>query len=212
MFHEACQATHPKLLHGKCPWCGQLIVEGKPLRHPAREPHFLTLEQLVYGTRDLTPKEAATLLTQIAEAVAAHTDSGRLALYPAAICLTDHGKVQLQSIYLLAEEESVNPSLVDYLAPEQALNSHKADGRADIYSLGCVMYFLLTRQPPFPDGSVAERLLKHQKEDPAPIASLRSDVPETLEAIVRRMMAKRPEARYQSATELIEAIQCWLTS
>jgi hypothetical protein len=142
MFHEACHATHAKLIHGKCPWCGQLIVEGKPPRHAAREPHFLTLEQLVNSTRELTPNEAATLLGQIAEAVAAHADTGRLALYPAAICLTDHGKVQLRSIYRLAVDEPVETSAVDYLAPEQALDSHKADSRAASTALAasCTSY------------------------------------------------------------------------
>jgi len=212
MFHEACKAVHANLIHGKCPWCGRLVVQGKPLRHPDREPHFLTLEQLVNSTRELTPSEAATLLGQIAEAMSAYADSGRLLLYPAAICLTDHGKVQLRSIYRLADDESADAGLVDYLAPEQALDSHRADSRADIYSLGCIMYFLLTRQPPFSDGSVAERLLQHQKEMPAPIASRRGDVPESLDAIVSKMLAKRPEDRYQSAEELAEAIRTWLKS
>jgi serine/threonine protein kinase len=213
MFHEGCKTAHAKLLYGKCQWCGKLIVEGKRVRDPASESRFLTLEQLVnFGTRELTPKEAATLLVQIAEAVAAHADSGRLALYPAAICLADDGKVQLRSIYRLADDESADAGLVDYLAPEQALDSHRADSRADIYSLGCIMYFLLTRQPPFSDGSVAERLLQHQKEMPAPIASRRGDVPESLDAIVSKMLAKRPEDRYQSAEELAEAIRTWLKS
>jgi len=212
MFHEGCKTAHAKLLYGKCQWCGKLIVEGKRVRDPASESRFLTLEQLVnFGTRELTPKEAATLLVQIAEAVAAHADSGRLALYPAAICLADDGKVQLRSIYRLADEESVDPNEVNYLAPEQALDSHKADCRADIYSLGCVMYFLLTRQPPFPTGTVVERLVRHQKETPAPLGSRRQGVPEALEAIIRKMLAKRPDDRYQSVAELVEAIQSWLT-
>jgi serine/threonine protein kinase len=57
----------------------------------------------------------------------------------------------------------------DYLAPEQALNFHQADARADIYSLGCTLYFLLTGQPPFAGGTLAERLLKHQQTEPPPL-------------------------------------------
>ncbi len=61
----------------------------------------------------------------------------------------------------------------DYIAPEQAVNSRLADGRADIYSLGCTFYHLLAGQPPFPDGSLTEKLLKHQQAEPEPLGRLR---------------------------------------
>ena len=68
----------------------------------------------------------------------------------------------------MANEENVLGT-ADYLAPEQALNSHEADSRSDIYSLGCTLYFLLTGSPPFPEGSISERLLKHQTAKPESI-------------------------------------------
>ena len=98
----------------------------------------------------------------------------------------------------------------DYLAPEQALNSHKADARADIYSLGCTLYFLLTGHPPFPDGSISERLLKHQVEQAPSIFKDRPDAPSVLVNICTRMMAKRADDRYQTAGEVAERLTEWL--
>ena len=98
----------------------------------------------------------------------------------------------------------------DYLAPEQALNSHKADARADIYSLGCTLYFLLTGHPPFPDGTISERLLKHQVEQAPSIFKDRPDAPSVLVNICNRMMAKRPDERYQTAGEVAERLAEWL--
>ncbi|HQU44345.1 MAG TPA: protein kinase [Pirellulales bacterium] len=99
---------------------------------------------------------------------------------------------------------------VDYLAPEQALDSHLVDPRADIYSLGCTLYFALTAYPPFPDGTLAQRVLMHQSKEPAPISIKRADVPAGLAAICRRMMAKSPAARFQSAAEVSEALANWI--
>lgn len=100
----------------------------------------------------------------------------------------------------------------DYLAPEQALNSHKADKRADIYSLGCTLYFLLTGHPPFPEGSISERLLKHQVETAPSILKERPDAPPTLVHICEKMMAKRPEDRYQTAADVTQRLAEWLGS
>ena len=100
----------------------------------------------------------------------------------------------------------------DYLAPEQAINSSQVDTRADIYGLGGTLYFLLTGHPPFPDGTLTERLLKHQKEEPR--AFLRR-VPmhrPTLVDICRRMMMKRPEQRIQTAAVVAEQLRLWLVS
>jgi len=102
-------------------------------------------------------------------------------------------------------DESVLGS-VDYLAPEQALESEEFDHRADIYALGCTLYFLLTGRPPFPEGTLHEKILKHQRVEPAPISDLREDVPAGLIEICERMMAKDPADRYQSADEVAEAI------
>jgi serine/threonine protein kinase/WD40 repeat protein len=94
----------------------------------------------------------------------------------------------------------------DYMAPEQAANSAKADIRSDLYSLGCSFYNLLTGQPPFPGGTPMEKLLKHRIEIPKPVDSLRPEVPPTVAAIVQRLMAKKPEERFQTPSELVKAL------
>lgn len=95
----------------------------------------------------------------------------------------------------------------DYIAPEQVSNSHTADGRADVYSLGCTLYFLLAGRPPFPEGSAIEKALSHVDSLPTPLRTLRPDVPADLCAVVDRMMAKRPDDRFQTPGEVAEALR-----
>jgi serine/threonine protein kinase len=96
---------------------------------------------------------------------------------------------------------------VDYLAPEQAHDAKSVDGRADIYSLGCTLYFLLTGKPPFPGETVLKRLMGHQ-ERPAPsLRPTRPEVPEALEQVYQRMMAKRPGDRPRTISEVILALE-----
>jgi serine/threonine protein kinase len=98
----------------------------------------------------------------------------------------------------------------DYLAPEQAIDGHSVDSRADIYGLGATLYFLLTGHAPFEDApTLAQKLIGHQTKPPRPIRDLRSDVPEALAAVVIRMMAKDPNQRFQTAGEVIEALAPW---
>lgn len=109
----------------------------------------------------------------------------------------------------VANEENVLGT-ADYLAPEQAVDSHRVDYRADIYSLGCSLYYMLTGHPPFPEGTLPQRLMMHQKKTPPPIANERPDVPQDLIDICDRMMAKKPADRYQSAAEVADAMAEWL--
>lgn len=97
----------------------------------------------------------------------------------------------------------------DYLSPEQAIASHDADGRADIYSLGCTLYFLLTGHPPFPTGSLAQRIAMHQFKDPEPISKDRPDTPADLLQICQRMMVKDRSKRFQSAAEVRDVLEQW---
>jgi serine/threonine protein kinase len=94
-------------------------------------------------------------------------------------------------------EEGMLIGTADYIAPEQARDARVVDIRADIYSLGCTFYYLLTGQPPFPGTSLMQKLLQHQQSEPTPLQTLRPDVPDELAAIIQKMMAKAPEARYQ---------------
>jgi serine/threonine-protein kinase len=94
----------------------------------------------------------------------------------------------------------------DYLSPEQSRSIHKTDIRSDLYSLGCTFYYLLTGSVPFPGGSAMDKLIRHATELPAPIADYRSDVPAAVLAILDRLLAKRPEDRFQTPAELAEAL------
>jgi len=105
---------------------------------------------------------------------------------------------------LTMEGESMGS--IDYLPPEQAVDSSKADQRSDIYALGCSLYYLLTGQPPYPLKSSVDKLLAHRQ---APIPSprrLRSEVPTWLDAAIRKMLAKKQADRYQTADEVIQAL------
>ena len=96
---------------------------------------------------------------------------------------------------------------VDYMAPEQAVNTRRADHRADIYSLGCTLYFLLTGQPLFGGDTVMERLVAHREH---PVPSLRKAcpaAPQWLDGIFRKTVAKKPADRYRSVTALISDLE-----
>jgi len=94
----------------------------------------------------------------------------------------------------------------DYMAPEQALDLRCADVRADVYSLGCTLFFLLTGKPPFIGNTLAEKLMKHQAAEPPALDQARPEVPGALATAVRRMLAKQPEERQQSMTEVAAAL------
>ncbi len=96
----------------------------------------------------------------------------------------------------------------DYMAPEQWMNPHKVDIRADLYSLGCTFYFLLTGQVPFPGDEPMEKMLKHNLDEPAPVERLRVGVPQNVLTVLRRLLAKKPEQRYQQPADLAEALRC----
>jgi serine/threonine protein kinase/WD40 repeat protein len=95
----------------------------------------------------------------------------------------------------------------DFLAPEQARNSHGVDIRADLYALGCTLYYLLTAKVPFPEGAAMEKLLKHQLDEPEPIEKLRPEVPPGLIEVVRKLMAKKAQDRYQTPADVAAALE-----
>jgi CheY-like chemotaxis protein len=96
---------------------------------------------------------------------------------------------------------------VDYMSPEQALGLATIDHRADIYSLGCTLYFLLAGKPPYQGLSLMAILLKH-REGPIPsLAAARGDVPSEIDAVFRRMLAKAPADRPATMTEVVRALE-----
>jgi serine/threonine protein kinase len=95
----------------------------------------------------------------------------------------------------------------DYIAPEQSLDPHRADIRADIYALGCTLYHQLVGHAPFPEGTAAERIGRHRTHAPRPLHELRTDAPVGLAEVLARMMAKdpadRPATPAEAAAELL---------
>jgi putative intracellular protease/amidase len=99
----------------------------------------------------------------------------------------------------------------DFVAPEQANDSCAADVRADVYGLGCTLYFLLAGRVPFPGGSAVDKLLAHLKDEPSSLTALRPEVPPALAEVVARMMAKVPGERYQTPGEVAAALAPFAT-
>ncbi len=98
---------------------------------------------------------------------------------------------------------------IDYIAPEQAQDARGADIRADIYSLGCSLFYMLAAQPPFHGKDVVEKLGPRLTGEPPWVRTLRAEVPPGLEDVLRKMMARRPEERYQTPIEAAQALQAY---
>jgi serine/threonine protein kinase len=97
----------------------------------------------------------------------------------------------------------------DYMAPEQARDAHTADIRADIYSLGCVLYHALTGQPPFPDANSVQKLKKHALAMPEPLKVF-NPAADRLQGIINKMLAKDPAQRYATPAQAAQALQTFL--
>ena len=100
----------------------------------------------------------------------------------------------------------------DYMAPEQAADAHRADGRADLYSLGCTLYKLLAGQPPFAGprfNTIGKKIVAHATLPPPPLLEQRPDVPPKLASLVHRLLEKDPNRRSASALVVAEALETW---
>jgi serine/threonine protein kinase len=95
----------------------------------------------------------------------------------------------------------------DYIAPEQISNARQSDIRADIYGLGCTLYYLLIGKPPFQGTSLYDILQAHHSMEAAPLNLVRPEVPTEVAAIVAKMMAKEPERRFQEPREVAQALK-----
>jgi serine/threonine protein kinase len=186
-------------------------VEGMDLQRAVEE----------YGPLDL--EASADYIRQAADGLA-HAHKRNMIhcdIKPSNLIVTEEGVVKILDMGLArlthdkpATAEAGVPDnhvlgSVDYLAPEQALSTPDFNHRADIYSLGCTLYFLLTGHPPFPTGTLAQRIVKHQTLEPAEIGRERPEVPANLVAICKKMMAKNPADRYQTAAEVRDVLGAW---
>jgi serine/threonine-protein kinase len=100
----------------------------------------------------------------------------------------------------------------EYMAPEQARDPHNADIRADIYSLGCVLYHALAGRPPFSDNNRVRLLVRHATEQPRPVREFNPDVPDGLQQILNWMLAKDPARRYPTPIKAAQALQTFLAA
>ena len=98
----------------------------------------------------------------------------------------------------------------DYLAPEQAKDAKRADIRSDIYSLGCVLYHALTGQPPFPDKSILNQVMRHATEPPRPLSEFLSEVPAGLQDVMNWLLAKDPAQRYPTPERAAQALSVFV--
>ena len=183
------------------------------------------LQRIVHDDGPLDYTVAADYICQAAEGLAHAHHAGLIHrdVKPANLLVDAANVVKLLDLGLARFTDEHTASLTvahdenvlgtaDYLAPEQALDSHGVDARADLYSLGCALYYMLTGHPPFPDGTLPQRLMAHQRQQPPSIRKDRPDAPQDLLDICARMMAKKPANRYQSAVEVIEAMHDWLSA
>lgn len=178
------------------------------------------LEQLVTKEGPLPWRRAAGLVRQAATALAYAHDKGivHCDIKPANLMVTpqdvvkilDLGLARLRNSPAGQSSETAVLGTIDYMAPELALQPESVDGRVDIYSLGCVLFFLLVGKPPFPDGSLSERIIKHQTASPPDLKKLRPDVPEELNLLYRKCLAKLPGERFQTAEELARSLKVCL--
>jgi serine/threonine protein kinase len=181
------------------------------------------LQTTVKQDGPLDYETAADYIAQAADALAHAHEAGLIHrdIKPANLLVDNKGQVKMLDLGLALFRDESQPSLTiahdenvlgtaDYLAPEQAVNSHNVDARADLYSLGCTLYYLLTGHPPFPDGTLAQRLLAHQRDTPPAIYIDRRDAPRELVEICTKMMAKSADRRVQSAREVRQMLVDYL--
>ncbi|MFM9960943.1 MAG: serine/threonine protein kinase [Planctomycetaceae bacterium] len=172
------------------------------------------LRELIRARTRIDPNEAVNFVLQIASALR-HTSTNGVVhrdIKPSNIIITPSGRAKLVDLGLArkASTEST-PDLTlagttlgtfDYISPEQAKDPRSVDVRSDIYSLGCTLYHMLAGEPPYPDGTMLQKLLDHQSgEPPDPIKKNRR-VSEGLSLVCRKMMASDPKRRYQTPDQL----------
>ena len=221
-FEREARATaavnHPRIVRafdvemsGDTPYLVMEYVEGEDL------------QKIVLHSGVMSPQAAAECIRQAAEGLHAAHQAGLVHrdIKPSNMLLDKKGELHILDLGLARLDAGEEASLtmmhnsralgtVDYLAPEQARDSHSVDARADIYSLGCTLYFLLTGHPPFDQGTIPQRLMAHQSAQPEDLRQVRADVPEALAAICRKMLVKERARRFQTAAEVEEALAAFL--
>lgn len=176
----------------------------------------VNVRDLITHNGPLSLEEAFSYVLQIAEALehASQRDVTHRDIKPSNILimadgrakLVDMGLARLQRVESSTEDltaSGVTLGTFDYISPEQARDPRNTDVRSDLYSLGCTFFFMLTGLPPFPDGTVLQKLLSHSSDTPPQLQDYRPDVDEEVSRLITKLLAKQPEQRCQSPRELI---------
>jgi serine/threonine-protein kinase len=223
-FRREAQAlarlNHPNIIqahdHGDAagrPFLVMEYVEGRSLAALLAEKGALPPTRVAdYG------HQAASALQHAHEHGLVHRD-----LKPSNLLVGADGRVKLLDLGLARflqdhvgepglTREGVGMGTPDYAAPEQFRDARSADARSDIYSLGCALYHLLCGRVPFPGSSLSEKYEAHEKREPTPLEELAPEAPAGLALAVRKMMAKRPDDRFQTASEAAEALAPYVAS
>lgn len=180
------------------------FIEGENIRDYVAKQGPLSIRQTITYLADIT--EA---LQHAHDRSVVHRD-----IKPSNVLITNDGQAKLVDMGLARSQHiqstandltatGVTLGTFDYISPEQAKDPRSADTRSDIYSLGCSLYFMLTGRPPFPEGTMLQKLLNHSSESPPDPTEIRNDVPTELTRMLARMLAKNPEHRYQQPSELL---------
>lgn len=184
-----------------------------------------SLHRVVVDNGPLSVPWAAHFGSEVAQALdhAHHQGLIHRDLKPANILVTPRKHVKVLDLGFALEEGETGGDIrvvggegyvvgtMDYIAPEQIEDPTKVDARSDLYALGCTLYYVLTGQPPFPGGTSKEKMHRHRHATPDPIQTLNPDVPRDLVAIVEKLMAKEPDARYSTAEEVGAVLSEWIT-
>jgi serine/threonine-protein kinase len=177
--------------------------------------HGTNVRDLVLGGGVLSIDDAVFYTCQIADAIQHAADRGIVHrdIKPSNVLIGAEDTIKLVDMGLARSEHfelsedmtasGVTLGTFDYISPEQARDPRDADLRSDIYSLGCTLYFMLTGRPPYPGGTVLQKLLSHGNAPPPDVRELRQEVSAELTAVIQKMLAKSPGDRYQSASDLI---------
>ncbi|OJW16392.1 MAG: hypothetical protein BGO49_18770 [Planctomycetales bacterium 71-10] len=175
------------------------------------------LHEYVQHRGPLDAEEAVGLIIQVARGLEYAASRGVIHrdVKPSNVLRTPEGEAKIIDLGLAlrpeAEDERVTREgttvgTVDYMAPEQARDSRATSFQSDIYSLGCTLHYLLTGLPPYPGGDITEKLTRHARNPPPDVLAARPDLPPALGAVLRRMMAKKPEDRQASYRELLSEL------
>ena len=176
----------------------------------------VNVRDLVEHNGPLSLEDAIKYTLQMAEALehASQRDVTHRDIKPSNILIMIDGRAKLVDMGLarLHQVESSTEDLTasgvtlgtfDYISPEQARDPRNTDVRSDLYSLGCTLFYMLTGQPPFPEGTVLQKLLSHSSEEPPDVLTYRPELPGDIAAVVKKLLAKLPEQRFQSPRDLI---------